>query len=193
LASEKRQVTLLLCLFHPNKHTWKTYPVVFDPRKTNDRELWEDIREIFRRDVQRGWRRVLGFKKVMSIVPIAFTPNGVPVKAAPEDHPESQSYMHAYHNPSTIRPAHEWVDFFVSFDSGDQRQNGLEFIEGLWADKLAATGVAGTISLIVTSIVWCVLGGDLQTVFTVMGFVLTLIAAQIALIALYYQVASPNS
>lgn len=71
LPSGKRQVTLLLCVFHSTKHVWKTHPVVFDPRKTDDRELWEDIRSIFRNEIQKSWRRVFGFKKVMSIVPIA--------------------------------------------------------------------------------------------------------------------------
>jgi len=191
--SEKRQITLTLCVFHSTRHVWKTAPVTFDPRKINDRELWWEIRETFRSDVQKSWRRFFGFKKVMSIVPIAFTPNGVPVKADPRDHPEAQSYMHAYHNPNRIRPEHDWVDFFVQFDRGDQRQNGLEFVEGLWADKLAVVALVATAAIIITCIVWCVLGGQLQTVFTVMSFVLTLIAAQIALAALYYQVATPNA
>lgn len=100
--------------------------------------------------------------------------------------------IEAYHNPSAIRPAHEWVDFFTTFDQGDQRQNGLEFIEGLWSDKLAAVGVIGTIAIIVTSIVWCMLGGDLQTVFTVMGFVLTLIAGEFTNLCVW-DVANKNS
>jgi len=84
----------------------------------------------------------------------------------------------AYHHPEQLRPEHDWVDFFSEFDRSDQRQNGLEFVEGLWADKLAAVAVIATIAIIVVSIVWCVLGGDLQTVFTVMSFVLTLIAGK---------------
>jgi hypothetical protein len=70
------------------------------------------------------------------------------------------------------------VDFFVELDRSDERQNGLEFIEGLWADKLAAVAVLCSLAIIVVSIVWCALGGDLQTVFTVMSFVLTLIAGE---------------
>lgn len=102
-----------------------------------------------------------------------------------------------------------WVDWFEDFDSNDQRTNGLEFVEGLWAEKLAAVAVLATIGIITASIVWCVKGGDLQTVFTVMGFVLTLVAgktfdclgltqrltqkAQIALAALYYQITLSGS
>lgn len=71
-----------------------------------------------------------------------------------------------------------WVDWFEDFDSNDQRTNGLEFVEGLWAEKLAAIAILATIGIITASIVWCVKGGDLQTVFTVMGFVLTLVAGK---------------
>lgn len=86
--------------------------------------------------------------------------------------------MHAYHHPDQVRPEHDWVDWFVQFDTGDKRPNGLEFVEGLWAEKLAALAVIATIAIIVVSIVWCALGGNLQTVFTVMGFVLTLAAGE---------------
>ena len=71
------------------------------------------------------------------------------------------------------------MDWFVDFDSNDQRTNGLEFVEGLWADKLAAVAILATIGIIVACIVWCLKGGDLQTVFTVMGFVLTLVAGKL--------------
>ncbi len=72
-----------------------------------------------------------------------------------------------------------WVDWFEDFDSNDQRTNGLEFVEGLWADKLAAIAILATIGIITACIVWCLKGGDLQTVFTVMGFVLTLVAGKL--------------
>ncbi len=71
------------------------------------------------------------------------------------------------------------MDWFEDFDSNDQRTNGLEFVEGLWADKLAAVAILATVGIITASIVWCVKGGDLQTVFTVMGFVLTLVAGKL--------------
>lgn len=86
--------------------------------------------------------------------------------------------MHAYHHPDRVRPDHRWVDWFVEFDADDSRTNGLEFVEGLWAEKLAAIAILATIAIIVVSVVWCVKGGNLQTVFTVMGFVLTGIAGE---------------
>lgn len=119
--------------------------------------------------------------------------------------------MHAFHHPDRLRPAHEWVDWFVEFKAEDRGKTvGLEFQEALWAEKLAIIAILITIAIIIVSIVWCLRGGQLQTVFTVMGFVLTGAAgkslnpdtmvkagliydsAEIALVALYYQVTQSN-
>lgn len=82
--------------------------------------------------------------------------------------------MHAVHHPDRIRTSHEWVDWFTEFKASDRgKPVGLEFQEGLWAEKLAIIAILITIAIIVVSIVWAVRGGQLQTVFTVMGFVLS--------------------
>ena len=121
--------------------------------------------------------------------------------------------MHAIHHPDSLRPAHDWVDWFTEFKAGERgKPVGLEFQEALWAEKLAIIAILITIAIIVVSIVWVVRGGDLQTVFTVMGFVLTGAAgecivliinwelcydadhtlAEVALVALYFQVTQSN-
>lgn len=103
---------------------------------------------------------------------------------------------------------------FKASDGG--KTVGLEFKESLWAEKLALIAILITIAIIVVSIVWCIRGGQLQTVFTVMGFVLsgaagksfssvmadvligsealrlTYLTAEVALVALYYQVTLSN-
>ena len=82
--------------------------------------------------------------------------------------------MHAYHHPGQIHTRHKWIDFFTElYESDPDVSVGLEFVEGLWAEKLAFIAVLITIAIVIVSIVWCVLGGELQTVFTVMSFVLT--------------------
>ena len=82
--------------------------------------------------------------------------------------------MHALHHPDRLRPAHEWVDWFVEFKAQDRGKTvGLEFQEALWAEKLAIIAILITIAIVIVSIVWALKGGQLQTVFTVMGFVLT--------------------
>ena len=122
--------------------------------------------------------------------------------------------MHALHHPDRLRPAHEWVDWFTEFKAQDRGKTvGLEFQEALWAEKLAIIAILITIAIVIVSVVWALKGGQLQTVFTVMGFVLTGAAgksshqdtvtgysatgliynpAEIALVALYYQVTQSN-
>ena len=82
--------------------------------------------------------------------------------------------MHALTHPHHIYTTHEWVDWFTEFKASERgKPVGLEFQEGLWAEKLAIIAILITIAIIVVSIVWVVRGGQLQTVFTVMGFVLS--------------------
>lgn len=66
----RSEVKLLLCVFHSVSHNWSTEPLRFDPHRIDDRELWTEIRSTFRQDLQKPWKRLLGFKKVKSIVPI---------------------------------------------------------------------------------------------------------------------------
>lgn len=80
--------------------------------------------------------------------------------------------MHCYHHPQQTKTHHQWVDWFIQFQKDPSKTYGLEFVEGLWADKLALLAILTTIAVIVVSVVWCALGGQLQTVFTVMSFVL---------------------
>ncbi|KAF6225364.1 hypothetical protein HO173_012802 [Letharia columbiana] len=188
------KVELQLCVFHgAPSHRWRTAPFTFDRRRDDDRELWEEIRRVYRDELQGVWRRILGFKKLKHIIPIEYTPNGVPIAKTAKDDPNSHSFMHAVHHPDRIRPAHEWVDWFTEFKAGDRgKPVGLEFQEGLWAEKLAIIAILITIAIIIVSIVWVVKGGQLQTVFTVMGFVLSGAAAEVALVALYFQVTTSN-
>ncbi len=43
---------------------------MFDRRRIDDRELWEDIRGVYRDELQGVWRRVVGFKKLKVVVPV---------------------------------------------------------------------------------------------------------------------------
>ena len=66
----RSEITLLLCVFNTSSHNWSTQPLRFNPDRINDRELWTDIRDIFRTELHPLWKRILGFKRVKSIVPI---------------------------------------------------------------------------------------------------------------------------
>lgn len=65
------KVDLLLCVFHgAPSHRWRTVSYYFDRRKMDDRELWEDLRGMYRDELQRWWRRVFMFKKLKKIIPV---------------------------------------------------------------------------------------------------------------------------
>ena len=65
------KVEILLCVFHgAPSHRWRTAPYSFDRRRINDVELWEDIRSVYRDDLQKAWRRIFGLKKLKAIIPI---------------------------------------------------------------------------------------------------------------------------
>ena len=168
------KIEMQFCVFHGSgSHSWRTAQYSFDRRRANDQELWEDIRAIYRDELQRPWRRIFLFKKLKLIAPIQYTNNDVPIRQDEKNFPDKHSYMHAYHHPNQIHPRHEWVDWFAEFkEDAKGKTVGLEFVEGLWAQKLAALALFFTFAIIVASAVWCALGGDLQTVFTVMSFVL---------------------
>ena len=189
----RSEITLLCCVFHSTSHNWKTAPIKFNPKRSTDRELWQEIRDCYRIDLRNPWLRILSFRHITAIVPVSFSPSGVPTRVDPKDFPSSRLFRHAYHHPDSIKTDHYWVDWFADFDAHDKSTNGLEFREGLWADKLMLVALACVIAIVVVSIVWCLEGGNLQTVFTVMSFVLTLIAAIIAFVALYYQIISNDT
>ena len=70
------RVDLVLCVFQgPPSHRWRTAPYSFDRRRINDVELWEDIRAIYRDELQKPWRRLFGFKKLRHVIPIEVQDN----------------------------------------------------------------------------------------------------------------------
>ena len=96
------KVDILLCVFHgAPSHRWRTAPYSFDRRRINDVELWEDIRSIYRDDLQKAWRRIFGLKKLKAIIPIE-------VQDLSTSNPIHSPYEHGYrcglknHAPSKI-------------------------------------------------------------------------------------------
>ncbi|KAI4251560.1 MAG: hypothetical protein LQ352_004773 [Teloschistes flavicans] len=169
------KIDMLLCVFHsPSSHTWRTAPLSFDRRRIDDRELWEDIRDTYRMELQMAWRRIFSMKRLKHIVPVTYSHNGVPCQQDASKYPNSHTFMHGYHHPDRVRRDHVWVDWFTQFKDENPKQTiGLQFVEGLWAEKLVAIALLITLAIIIVSVVWVVKGGNLQTVFTVMSFVLT--------------------
>lgn len=88
------KVDVLFCVFHGvPSHRWRTAPYSFDRRKINDVELWEDIRSIYRDELQKSWRRIFGLKKLKAIIPIEVHNLATPNPIVPH-------YEHRYRNGS---------------------------------------------------------------------------------------------
>lgn len=68
--SSRHETTLRLCVFDQTNHSWRTAVLKFDPHRATDQDVWHDVRRIYRDELQKFWRRVLGFKKLKSIAPI---------------------------------------------------------------------------------------------------------------------------
>ena len=190
------KMTLVLSRYSVTSQHWSTASVTVDRFRGNDIDMWTDIRQTFRNDLQKPWRRIFGFRRVHCVMPITYTINGIPLRSpkSPEKFALGHALMHAYRHPQRLRNDRHWIEWFEDFEreNGRDAECGLQFIETLWADKLAAVAILLTAAIIVVSAVWCARGGELQTVFTVMSFVLGGITAELALVALYFQVTSPG-
>ena len=68
--SSSNKVKLQFCVFHGSgTHCWRNVDFTFD-RRDEDRELWEDIRQVYRNELQGVWRRIYGFRKLKKIIPV---------------------------------------------------------------------------------------------------------------------------
>ena len=65
----RRDVTIIMCVYQQRSHNWHSIPLSFDPYRTTDEELWSQIRDIYRTDLQPAYKRLLGFKKLKYILP----------------------------------------------------------------------------------------------------------------------------
>ena len=65
----RRDVTIIMCVYKQRSHNWHSVPLSFDPYRTTDEELWSQIRDIYRNDLQPGYKRLFGFKKLKYVLP----------------------------------------------------------------------------------------------------------------------------
>lgn len=87
-------------------------------------------------------------------------PTASPIQKHAKDDPTWHSFMHALVHPHHIYSKTEWVDWFTEFKASESGQPvGLEFQEGLWAEKLAIIAVLITVAIIIASTVWVIRGG----------------------------------
>jgi len=100
-----------------------------------------------------------------------FTPTTRPT-IVPLDNFVLQEVLYAYRNPSKIDTDHAWIDWVFRLRQPDRR-HALEFVEDWNGTRIAMAGSTPLIFSTVVGIVWSVKSGDVQTSFTVAGFILT--------------------
>lgn len=67
---------------------------------------------------------------------------------------------------------HDWIDWVFRLRQRDRR-HALEFVEGWNGTRIAIAGLTPLLISCILGVVWSWQTGDVQTAFTVAGFVLT--------------------
>lgn len=81
--------------------------------------------------------------------------------------------MFCYHNCSKIETKYDWVRWIEQLKSDPNDRFGLEFVEGWDGIRIVVLGAVVLLLIVGLSAIWAFNGGELQTVFTVMGFTLS--------------------
>jgi hypothetical protein len=80
--------------------------------------------------------------------------------------------LFAYLNPSSVDTDHAWIDWIFRLRQPDRR-HALEFVEGWNGTRIAVAGITPMVFSTLVGIIWSARSGDVQTAFTVAGFILT--------------------
>ncbi|CAG8980873.1 hypothetical protein HYALB_00013512 [Hymenoscyphus albidus] len=148
----------------------------------SDRQFFEALREAYLGKMCGFWRRAVFLKSLRGIRLLSITPTTRPT-IVPLDDFIIQEVLHAYQNPSTIETEHDWIDWVFRLRQPDRR-HALEFVEGWNGTRIAIAGLMPLLVSCVLGVVWSWRTGDVQTAFTVAGFVLTAGTLVLALLAI---------
>lgn len=102
-----------------------------------------------------------------------YTPTSRP-NVVPFDDFVLQEMMHAYSNPGKLQDLDkdDWIRWVFRLRRKDRR-HAVEFVEGWNTTRIAIAGSIPWLSSCIVGIAWASIGGDVQTAFTVAGFILT--------------------
>lgn len=87
--------------------------------------------------------------------------------------------MFCYQNYSKIDTEYEWVRWVEKLKSDPDERFGLEFVESWDGQRIILLGTVVLLVIVGLSAIWVIKGGDLQTVFTVMGFILSVTTSKL--------------
>ncbi|KAH7120711.1 hypothetical protein EDB81DRAFT_233269 [Dactylonectria macrodidyma] len=147
-----------------------------------DVAFFRELRTQYLRHMCSFWRRAFSLKTLRGFRLLQFTPTTRPT-AVPLDEFEMQEILYAFRCPAHINTDHDWIDWVFRLRQVDHR-HALEFVEGWNGARIAVAGSLPVLLSMVVGVVWSVRSGDVQTAFTVAGFILTAGTLMLALLAI---------
>ncbi|KAH6972108.1 hypothetical protein BKA56DRAFT_660140 [Ilyonectria sp. MPI-CAGE-AT-0026] len=153
-----------------------------------DVQFFDEIQRLFATEMSGFFRSYFSLKSLQAFRVLAYTPTTRPV-VVPLDDFVLQEMMYAYRNPSKLKSKDEWVKWVFRLRRKDKR-HAIEFVEGWNTTRIAIAGTIPWLSSCLVGIIWAVIGGDIQTAFTVASFILTSSSIILALLAIISSIES---
>ncbi|EPE30151.1 hypothetical protein GLAREA_12874 [Glarea lozoyensis ATCC 20868] len=150
----------------------------------SDQEFFSQLRRVYLKDMCGFWRRTFALKTLTGIGLLVYTPT-THARPLPLPAITLQEILYAYLNPSAIGSGDLWIEWVFQLRQKDRR-HALEFIEGWNAFRICVAGILPLAISTLLGIIWSMATKDVQTAFTVAGFVLTggtLILALLAVVS----------
>ncbi|OCL04089.1 hypothetical protein AOQ84DRAFT_127113 [Glonium stellatum] len=136
------------------------------------------------------WRRYFFLKTLRGLRVLAYSPVTRPT-IVPFDDFVLQEMMYAYKHPDTIKTDDEWIRWIFRLRRRERR-HALEFVEGWSGTRIAIAGTTPWLASCLVGIIWSAARGNIQTAFTVAGFILTSSTVILAVLAIISSVESSN-
>ncbi|KAF2183736.1 hypothetical protein K469DRAFT_751445 [Zopfia rhizophila CBS 207.26] len=147
----------------------------------SDERLFKELRKTYLKDMCGFWRRNFSLKTLRRLRLLSYTSTTRPVPV-PLDEFTMQEVLWAYNHPSSFGTETDWIEWVFRLRQPDKR-HALEFVEGWNPTRIAALGALPCVASTLVGVVWSALEGDVQTAFTVAGFMLSIATVLLALLA----------
>ncbi|KAF2114702.1 hypothetical protein BDV96DRAFT_104443 [Lophiotrema nucula] len=148
---------------------------------TTDEDFLRELRKRYRNELCSFWRRHLSLKTLKRLRLLSYTETTRPTHV-PLDELTMQEVFYAYQHPAYFHGQTHWVEWVFRLRRTPVR-HALEFVEGWNGTRIAVLGLIPCVASTMVGVLWSAMGGDVQTSFTVAGFILTVTTVLLALLA----------
>ncbi|KAF2120307.1 hypothetical protein BDV96DRAFT_595859 [Lophiotrema nucula] len=144
---------------------------------TTDQMLFEALTRAYWTEMCGFWRRWFSLKTLRRLRLLSYANNDRPLPVPWDDY-TMQEVLAAFNDPSEFGTDTDWTEWVFSLRQKDKRHM-LEFVEGWNATRIAILGSMPCLASTLVGVIWSARGGDVQTAFTVAGFILTVATAKV--------------